>query len=84
MTTAKDEALRLIAQLPDDVSWEQLVRRLIVRSHVQAERGAASAATAEEILAHALKLLHRDWSPVRSSPEAARPIRLVDDRNDPP
>jgi hypothetical protein len=83
MTTVKDEALRLIAQLPDDVTWDHLLRRLFVRSHFNAVREATSPANAEEILAHALRLLHRDWSPARASQEAARRIRLVPDDNGP-
>jgi hypothetical protein len=83
MTTAKDEALRLIAGLPDDVTWEHLIRRLFVRSHFKAVREATSPANAEEILAHALRLLHRDWSPARASEEASARIRLVPDEDSP-
>lgn len=35
-TTIKDEAHRIVAQLPDDASWEDLIYRLYVRQSIEA------------------------------------------------
>lgn len=40
-TSVKEAALRLIDQLPDDVSWDELAYRIEVRASI--ERGLAAA-----------------------------------------
>lgn len=35
-TTIKDEARRIVDQLPDDASWEDLVYRIYVRQSIEA------------------------------------------------
>ncbi len=35
-TTIKDEAHRIVEQLPDDASWEDLIYRLYVRQSIEA------------------------------------------------
>jgi predicted transcriptional regulator len=48
-TTIKQEAHRIVAQLPDDASWEDLIYRLYVRQSIEAGLRDAEAGRVESV-----------------------------------
>jgi hypothetical protein len=48
-TTIKDEAHRIIEQLPDNASWEDLIYRLCVRQSIEAGRRDCEAGRVESV-----------------------------------